>query len=176
MALLQDATKFPALVKQAIHLTSKENPFGIQAFWGSTLAPSSPASTDSIAPLTGASPTSWVPPGSSGHDLEGSAWCLCDPVLSLWHSQHFPFFLCVFHSSHFLGGPYAFANRRTKDPRPRLCILASTLCFWASASTAGVSRAGLRALCFSWVSLSTPTAAESASLGNPIQYHPVVRW
>lgn len=150
MALLQDSTKFPALAKQAIHVTSKENPSGILAFWGSTLTPSSPASTDSTAPLTGASPTSWVPPGSSGHYLEGSAWCLCGPVLSLWHSQYFPFFLCVFRSSHLLGGPYAFANRRTKDPRPQLGILVSTLCFWASVSTASVPCAGLRAPCFSY--------------------------
>ena len=124
----------------------------------------------------GAFLTSWVPPGSSGHYLECSAWCLCDPVLSLWPSQYLSFSLCVFHSNHLLGGPYAFANRKTKDPRAQLCILITKLCFWVSVSTASAPCAGLRALCLSCVSLSTPTASKSASLGNPMQYYMFVRW
>lgn len=147
---------FQALEKQDIYVTSKENPMRISAFWESTLTHSSLASTDSIASLIRASPTSWVPLGSSSHYLECSAWCLSDSVLSRWLPQYFPFFQCIFHPSRLLGGPCAPA-KKTKDPRSQLCILISKLCFWVSTSKLRVSRSSCRALCLSCVSLSVPT-------------------
>lgn len=162
MALLQDSTKFQAVVKQDIHVTSKENPMRILAFGESALIHSSLASTDSIASLIGASPTSWVPLGSSSHYLECSSWCLSDSVLRRWPSQYFPFFQCIFHPSCLLGGPCTPAKRRTKDPGSQLCILISKLCFWASTSKVRVPA------CLSCVSLSMPTTTKSASLGNPV--------
>lgn len=139
-------------MKQVIHVTSKWSLGGILAFWWSTLTPLSSTSTHWTASLIGVSLTFWLPPGSSGYYLECSAWCLCDPTVSLWPLQYFPSFWCVFHFSNILGGPYVLTNRTTNNHRPQLWILRRKLCFWASVSTVGVSCAGIGAPCLSCVS------------------------